>query len=96
MKRTRIASIDAGANKVVTVMADMNGNGDLRILGVGEAASQGMEKDMITVFPDMTIKDVATLMIERGVYYCPVTEGEKLVGVITKKDIVRAIANSED
>ena len=48
MKRTRIASIDAGANKVVTVMADMNGNGDLRILGVGEAASQGMERDMLT------------------------------------------------
>ncbi|MFC1970821.1 cell division protein FtsA [Chloroflexota bacterium] len=47
MKRTKIASIDAGASKVVTVMADMNGSGDLRILGVGEATSQGMERDTI-------------------------------------------------
>ena len=47
MKRTRIASIDAGASKVVTVMADMNGSRDLRILGLGEAASQGMERDRI-------------------------------------------------
>ena len=48
MKRTRIASIDAGASKVVTVMADLNGNGDLRILGVGVAASQRTERGMIT------------------------------------------------
>ena len=58
--------------------------------------SKIMEKDIITVSPDMTIEDLATLMIEKGVYYYPVTEGEKLVGVITKKDIVRAIANNKD
>ncbi len=47
MKRVRIASIDVGATKIATVMADENGAGDLRILGVGVAASQGMEKGMI-------------------------------------------------
>mgnify|MGYP001148006325 CR=1 FL=1 len=47
MKRTRIASIDAGTSKVVTAMADIDGSGDLRILGLGEAASQGMERDMV-------------------------------------------------
>ncbi len=48
MKRTRIASIDVGATKVVTVMADTNGSGDLRILGIGVAASEGMERGTIT------------------------------------------------
>jgi cell division protein FtsA len=48
MQRTRIASIDIGATKVATIMADMNGSGDLRILGIGVAASQGMEKGMIS------------------------------------------------
>ncbi len=47
MKRTRITSIDVGATKVATVIADTNGTGDLRILGVGVAVSQGMEKGMI-------------------------------------------------
>ena len=47
MKRTRIASIDIGAAKVVTVMADTNGAGNLRILGFGMAVSQGIERGMI-------------------------------------------------
>ena len=53
-----------------------------------------MEKDMITISPDMAIEDIATMMIEKGVYYFPVVEADKLVGVITKKDIVRTIAKS--
>ena len=47
MKRTRIAAIDAGASKVSTVMADRNGNGDLRILGIGTAPSSGLEKGIV-------------------------------------------------
>ena len=49
MKRTRIASIDIGAYKVATVMADTDTNGtqNLRILGAGVAVSQGIEKGII-------------------------------------------------
>jgi predicted transcriptional regulator len=53
-----------------------------------------MEKEMITVSPQDSIEDVATIMIEKEAYYCPVVEAEKLVGVVTKKDIVRSIARS--
>jgi cell division protein FtsA len=45
MKRNRIAAIDVGATKVCTIMADTNGTGDLRVLGVGVAESQGIEKN---------------------------------------------------
>ncbi|OGX21902.1 MAG: hypothetical protein A2Y00_10460 [Omnitrophica WOR_2 bacterium GWF2_43_52] len=51
-----------------------------------------MEKNPLTVNPDMSIEDAATLMLEKGVFYLPVLEGSQLVGVVTKKDIVRAIA----
>jgi len=44
------------------------------------------------VSPQMPIEDLATLMVEKRVYYFPVVENEKLVGVVTKKDIVRSIA----
>ena len=53
-----------------------------------------MEKDVITILPDSNIEDVATTMIEKEAYYCPVVEEGKLVGVITKKDIVRSIARA--
>ena len=51
-----------------------------------------MKKDIIILSPEMSIEDAATAMIEKASYYCPVVDGEKLVGVITKKDIVRSIA----
>ena len=51
-----------------------------------------MEKDIVTIPANIEIEDVATLMIEKDIYYLPVVDKDKLVGVITKKDIVRAIA----
>ncbi|MBI4303173.1 MAG: cell division protein FtsA [Chloroflexi bacterium] len=47
MKRTRIASIDVGTTKVCTIMADHDGNGGLRVLGVGIAPSQGLQKGLV-------------------------------------------------
>jgi len=54
-----------------------------------------MEKDLTTASADTEIEDVATMMIEKEAYYLPVVDGDKLVGVITKKDIVRAIAKGK-
>ena len=53
-----------------------------------------LEKDIIILNPKMSIEDAATAMIEKSSYYCPVVEADRLVGVITKKDIVRSIARS--
>ncbi len=47
MKRTKIAAIDVGATKVCTIMADMDGAENLRILGFGLAESHGLEKGMV-------------------------------------------------
>ncbi len=49
-KRTRIAGIDVGTTKICTIMADTDGNSWPRILGVGIAPSQGMQKGMIINF----------------------------------------------
>ena len=47
MKRNKIAAIDVGTTKVCTIMADTNGNEDVRILGIGIAPSQGLEKGTV-------------------------------------------------
>lgn len=47
MKRNRIAAIDVGTTKICTIMADTNGSGDVRILGIGLVPSQGLEKGAI-------------------------------------------------
>lgn len=56
--------------------------------------SEIMEKNIIIVSADMDVEDVATMMLEKNIYYCPVTENNKVIGVVTKRDIVKAIARS--
>jgi cell division protein FtsA len=47
MKRTKIAAIDVGTTKVCTIMGDVDTEGGLRILGVGVAPSQGLQKGLV-------------------------------------------------
>lgn len=47
MKRARIGAIDVGTTKVCTIMGDVDGEGGLRILGVGIAPSQGLQKGIV-------------------------------------------------
>ena len=54
-----------------------------------------MQTDFVTVSPQTQLTDAATVMIEKNAYYLPVVEDAQLVGVLTKKDIVRAIAQGE-
>ncbi len=54
-----------------------------------------MEENMTVLSPETAVEEVATMIIEKGIHYFPVVENDKLVGVITKKDIVRAIAQKK-
>ena len=51
-----------------------------------------MTPEPVTVTPDALLGDVATLLVEREVSRVPVVEGETVVGIISKHDIVRSIA----
>ncbi len=51
-----------------------------------------MTSDPVTVQVDTSIEDVATVLAERGVSRLPVLDGDVLVGIVSKHDIVRAIA----
>jgi CBS domain-containing protein len=62
---------------------------------VGATVGDVMTTDVITVEADATVEDVATLMVDRDVSRVPVMEGGRLVGIVSKSDIVRSLA-SED
>lgn len=51
-----------------------------------------MSPHPVTVSADAPIEDVATLLAEKDVSRLPVMDGEKLVGIVSKHDIVKAIA----
>ena len=64
---------------------------DLR-KAVGATVRDVMTADPITVSPDALVTDVATLIIERDVARLPVVEGDALIGIVSKSDIVRSLA----
>jgi CBS domain-containing protein len=53
-----------------------------------------MSEDVITVTPDDTIEDAATIISDEDVNRLPVVEGDKVVGILTRADIVKDIARN--
>ena len=54
----------------------------------GVSADEVMTGDPVTVDPDATLAECATLMAEERKKILPIVEGERLVGIITRMDIL--------
>jgi predicted transcriptional regulator len=61
----------------------------------GSKVDDIMEKDVMILTPETPVVEMATTMVEKGIHYFPVLKKGKLVGVVTKKDVVRAIARGK-
>jgi len=48
--------------------------------------------DVVTVSPDSSIADVADLLSSRKINALPVVEGKKLVGIVSRIDLIRSMA----
>jgi CBS domain-containing protein len=62
----------------------------------GSKVSEIMSQQVIAISPDATVREAATLMADNNVNRLPVTEARKLVGIVTRGDIVKAIAASDE
>lgn len=62
---------------------------------LGSKASDIMVTPVVTVDEDMELEDIATIMSEQNKHLIPVVCGDKVVGIIGKADMVRAIVKSE-
>jgi CBS domain-containing protein len=54
----------------------------------GVTVDEVMTRELITIFPDATLADAATIMAEKRVKILPVADGDALHGVITRMDIL--------
>lgn len=59
---------------------------------VGATVGDVMTPDPVTVAPEASVADVATLLIERDIARVPVVENGCVIGVVSKSDIVRTLA----
>ena len=53
--------------------------------------SDAMTADPVTVNPDTGIEEIAALMVEKNYHTLPVVEGDKLVGIVGKEDVLRTL-----
>jgi CBS domain-containing protein len=64
---------------------------------MGKSVKDAMTAEVKTAMPSESLTDVARLMKQEGVGSVPVVDGERLVGVVTDRDIVvRGIADGSD
>jgi CBS domain-containing protein len=58
--------------------------------------SEVMTRDFSTIEPDASVQDAAQIMRDLNVGALPVTEGKRLLGMVTDRDIaIRAVAEGE-
>ena len=67
-------------------------NGELGALEVGEI----MERDPVSATPTMEVNDLRRAMLESGARYLPVLEDDKLLGVISFRDVAKAVLEAQD
>jgi tRNA nucleotidyltransferase (CCA-adding enzyme) len=60
--------------------------------GLGHAPVKGfMSRNIVTVTPDATLQEMQALMTEHAIGRLPVLDQGKIVGIVTRKDLLRAL-----
>ncbi len=59
-------------------------------------AEEAMTAPAITISPRGTVEDAARLMMTRGINRLPVLDGTRVVGIVTRADLVRAFTRSDE
>jgi CBS-domain-containing membrane protein len=65
---------------------------DLIARAEARTAGEAMTRDVISVMEDTSVTDVRFLLINRKIKRVPVLRGQKLVGIVSRADLVREIA----
>jgi CBS domain-containing protein len=58
--------------------------------------SELMEQDPVCAAPDMEVNDLRRTMLESGARYLPVMQDEKLLGIISFRDVAKAVLEEQD
>ena len=58
--------------------------------------SEIMVRDPVTTSPEMEVNDLRRTMLESGARYLPVTQDGKLLGVISFRDVAKAVLEEQD
>jgi CBS domain-containing protein len=61
---------------------------------VGATVSDVMDDEFASVEPDAPLEQLATLMHDRNVTHVPVVEGDRLVGIVARGDLIHHLSRT--
>ena len=77
-------------HEILRAMAARGGAlGDIKVAEI-------MTRDPVTATPDMEVNDLRRTMLETSARYLPVVQDEKLLGVISFRDVAKAVLEEQD
>jgi CBS domain-containing protein len=62
---------------------------------LGQTVGEVMSKNPITISADKSLKEAARIMHDRNIHRLPVLSGHEVIGILTRGDIIRAMAAQE-
>jgi CBS domain-containing protein len=78
------------------VLAWLMDEGDLMLKVDARTARTAMTAPALTIGSTRSVADAAALMLDEGVSRLPVVDGTELVGIVTRHDLMRAFARSDE
>ena len=90
-KNLHIPTVIALFDAVLFLDSEKKFESDVKKL-TGSKVEDIYHKSPVTVSPDTDLGEITTIMAEKDVHTLPVLESDKLVGIIGKKDVLRAMA----
>lgn len=74
------------------IIADVEAESAEYVRAHGRKAQHVMTAPVVTTTEDMTLADVADVMEKRRLKRLPVVQGSRLIGIVSRSDLVRAVA----
>ncbi len=71
---------------------DPEGMGEAYRKAQAQVVEEAMTRRVLTFAEDSLVVDIARAMVENAINRVPVVDGRKVVGIISRKDVVRALA----
>ena len=90
LDRHRISGVPVcdGAGHMVGLVSEY----DLIAKPDAQTAGEAMTRDVISVMEDTSVDEVRYLLVQRKIKRVPVLRGQRLVGIVSRADLVREIA----
>ena len=87
--------VDSERGRVIAWLSEAMA-GDLLAKQSARTVGEAMTSPAITIRPGVNVAAAARMMTDRGVNRLPVVDDERLVGILTRADLVRAFSRPDD